>query len=138
LTTNRDLLLDTHAALWLADGSLLSNVLDRVIEQGAFLSPITAWEIGLLANGEKPKLDFSALGGAQKWYSMLLSGKLVRECVLTGEIALEATNLPGAFHRDPADRFLVATARRLDLCLVTRDAKIIDYAEAGHVEVLAC
>jgi PIN domain nuclease of toxin-antitoxin system len=35
-------------------------------------------------------------------------------------------------------RILIATARALDLTIVTRDEKILDYAEKGHVRVLAC
>ncbi len=44
---------------------------------------------------------------------------------LTPEIALEANRLPGRFHRDPADQILVATARELNLPLLTADAKIL-------------
>jgi PIN domain nuclease of toxin-antitoxin system len=42
------------------------------------------------------------------------------------------------FHGDPADRLLVATARTLPATLITRDAKILSYSEAGHLRALAC
>jgi len=35
---------------------------------------------------------------------------------------------------DPADRFIVATARRLDAVLLTRDAAVLEYGAAGHVK----
>jgi len=47
---------------------------------------------------------------------------------LSVDVSLESTMLPGDFHRDPADQMIVATARCLDLTLLTTDQKIIDYA----------
>ena len=52
-------------------------------------------------------------------------------------IGLAASALPD-FHQDPADRLLVATARALDVPILTRDRKILDYAEAGRVKAIAC
>ena len=45
----------------------------------------------------------------------------------------EAYALPGPFHRDPADRIIVAEARRLSAPVVTADARILDYP---HVETV--
>jgi PIN domain nuclease of toxin-antitoxin system len=53
---------------------------------------------------------------------------------LTAEICLESVNLPGEFHRDPADRLIVALARSLNAELVTADAKILHY---GAVRTIA-
>lgn len=46
---------------------------------------------------------------------------------LTPQIAVEACDLPGEFHRDPADQIIVATARVYDIPLVTADQKIRSY-----------
>ena len=43
-------------------------------------------------------------------------------------IATELASLPDSFHRDPADRILVATARVLGVTLLTQDHRIIDAA----------
>lgn len=51
-------------------------------------------------------------------------------------IALDSVRLPGLAHRDPADRFLIGTARRLGAQLVTADAKILAYGATGHVAVI--
>lgn len=48
-------------------------------------------------------------------------------------IAVESTQLPGEFHRDPADQIIVATARIYNCPLLTLDKKILDYA---HVKLL--
>ena len=51
---------------------------------------------------------------------------------------VDVGDLPDLAHRDPADRMLIATARRRDLILITRDRAILDYAAAGHVRAIAC
>ena len=52
---------------------------------------------------------------------------------LTLPIIVESTQLPGNFHRDPADQLIVATARVYNLPLLTVDSKMLDYA---HVQTL--
>ena len=49
------------------------------------------------------------------------------EAALSSKIAAEAYRLPGEFHRDPADRILVATARLESWTLLTADRRILDY-----------
>jgi PIN domain nuclease of toxin-antitoxin system len=47
--------------------------------------------------------------------------------------AIDSTQLPGDFHKDPADRILVAIALHYDIPLVTCDEKILSYP---HVETI--
>ena len=54
---------------------------------------------------------------------------------LTPEVMVASTRLPGDLHGDPADRFIVATARSLGAVLVTRDRQILAYGAQGHVVV---
>jgi len=63
----------------------------------------------------------------EEWldYAIINTGLNVLE--LTPKIALESCNLPGDFHKDPADRIITATARISRSQLVTKDQKIIDY-----------
>jgi PIN domain nuclease of toxin-antitoxin system len=51
---------------------------------------------------------------------------------LLPQVAVEACYLPDPFHRDPADRLLIATARVAHATLMTRDRRILDYAARGH------
>lgn len=55
---------------------------------------------------------------------------------LTPAVAIESTRLPGTFHADPADRFLVATTRRSVAAIATNDTRILRYARDGHVSAL--
>lgn len=57
----------------------------------------------------------------------------VRFMPVNNEIGIKSTQLPGEFHKDPADRMIVATARKLAVPLVTADQRIIDYP---HVKTI--
>ncbi|MDQ2860017.1 MAG: PIN domain-containing protein [Pseudomonadota bacterium] len=61
-----------------------------------------------------------------------------RAAPFTAEIAIAASLLPEPLHSDPADRLLIATAREMNLPILTRDRKIIDYADAGRVAIIVC
>lgn len=135
------ILLDTCAAIWLAAGELEQSVVERVVHagltDGIYVSPVSAWEVGLLA--------YPARGGGmtfdpdpQTWFARLMARPGIRRADLTERIAIGASLLPGDFHRDPADRLLAATARDRGFTIMTRDRKILDYAAAGHVVAIAC
>ncbi len=136
------LLLDTCAVIWLANGNLSQPVVDAIIlaglAAGVFVSPISAWEVGMLSNprGNRPALQF--LPDPKTWFARVMAGPAIREAALTPEIAVDASYLPGDMHGDLADRLLVATARHLGIPLVTRDTRIIAYGEQGFVQVLPC
>ncbi len=51
----------------------------------------------------------------------------VRFVAIENDIAAKSTALPGDFHKDPADRFIVATARQFACPLVTADQLILKY-----------
>lgn len=58
------------------------------------------------------------------WTRQALRAIPLREAGLTHEIAVESRRLSGV-SQDPADRFIVATARLLELTLVTADREIV-------------
>ena len=140
---HRALLLDTNAAIWLAEGMLSQSIVEQLVyaglADGVFISPVSAWEIGLLARprpGGQPKVNFRP--DPQTWFGNLLSKPTIKEVPLSPAAAIESSFLPGRFHGDPADRLLVATARAMGMPLLTRDRKILAYAKAGHVEAVRC
>jgi len=63
------------------------------------------------------------------WVSRSLAALEAETLPITHDVALEAYALPGRFHRDPADRLLVAAARCYDLTVVTADSRILRYPE---------
>ena len=100
------------------------------------VSPVSAWEIGLLARRPRGTLSFQP--SPQSWFADLLALPGMRLTPLSARAAIAASYLPGQLHSDPADRLLIATARELDVPIVTRDRRILDYAAQGHVQAIAC
>ena len=49
------------------------------------------------------------------------------------EIAVESCNLPGSFHKDPADRIIVATSRVRGIPLISKDQEILSYPSVDAV-----
>lgn len=134
------LLLDTCAALWLAADAPMAEkavqAIAKATETGVpvQISPVTAWEIGLMAR----KGRFRSSLSPQRWFDRLIGLPGLALCGLNAEILMASSFLPGALHGDPADRMLAATARELGFTLLTRDQALLDYAAAGHLTVLAC
>jgi PIN domain nuclease of toxin-antitoxin system len=118
------LLLDTHIWVWSQlEPDRLSPKVRTALEDPAaelWLSPISVWELLLLI--ERGRV--TVRGDPGSWVQNALRVSPLREAPLTHAVALESrrVTLP---HQDPADRFLVATARLLDLALVTADARLL-------------
>ena len=133
------ILLDTHAAIWGADGRLtaaVTKVVDAAAERGELLiSPVSAWEIGLLVR--KGRLTLAM--GLQDYVRALFTRRGVVTATLTPQIAVTALTLSGRLHDDPADRLLIATAASYGAQFVTRDKRIRDYAKATRqLRCIAC
>ncbi len=134
------LLLDTHTAIWLVANERIGRAAEEAINavhetNGTLLvSPITAWEVGLLVSLRRVDL----LATPQRWFARLLATPNVHLAELSPDILMASSFLPGKPPRDPADRILLATARDLGATLVTRDGLILKYGEDGHVSTIAC
>jgi PIN domain nuclease of toxin-antitoxin system len=134
------LLLDTCAAIWFAENQRMSapalETLDHAFEAGVpvFVSPITAWEIGLLV--ARGRMGFHI--APQLWFRRLMDVSGMELAVLSPDVLLAASFLPGTPPRDPADRILAATARECGYVLVTRDRPLLEYASQGHIKALPC
>jgi len=124
------IILDTHALLWWASGDTeqLSSVAAQAIEaelNGGQIrvSSISAWELAMLV--AKGRIALSMDIG--EWLSVVSQIEAVSFMPVDNEIAVKSVELPGEFHKDPADRIIVATARKLAAPLVTADDKIRGY-----------
>ncbi|MGA7212662.1 MAG: type II toxin-antitoxin system VapC family toxin [Terrimicrobiaceae bacterium] len=121
-------LLDTHAWIWyLGDQTKLTwtelNALDALdFENRPFISDFSLWEIATLISIKRLTLDRPL----DRWLSIAARPTSVRILAVSVSVAIELAELPDAFHRDPADRAIVATARAHGLPVLTRDRKIID------------
>lgn len=132
-------LLDTCAALWLSARAPMASsalvAMSLAAEEGRlFISPITAWEVGNLCARERLTLHMDPL----QWFETMLAQPGISLAPLAPEILVASTQLPGDVHKDPADRIVIATARVLDVPVVTLDGPILTYADQGHVEAIPC
>lgn len=121
------LLLDTHVWVWTQEEpQRLGPRTKRLVlapEHEAGVSPISTLEIArLVAAGE---IELST--ALSEWVARSMADLAAHTVAMSHEVSMEAYALPGTFHRDPADRVLVATARRNGLTLVTADDRILAY-----------
>ena len=135
-------LLDTCAVIWLATKAPLAPEAEERIVRAAmagaiFVSPISAWEIGMLCRPKRGRVH-QFLPDPATWFARFMAGPGMRPAPFTNEIAIAASLLPEPLHGDPADRLLIATARHMNLPIMTRDSRIVDYAGDGHVAIAHC
>jgi PIN domain nuclease of toxin-antitoxin system len=134
------ILLDTCAAIWVAeDAPLARSALDLLAatadaELSTYVSPISAWEIGLLVARARLKL----LMTPQRWFETLLEVPGVRLADMSPDLLIASSSLPGEPPRDPGDRIILATARHYGATLITRDRSLLAYGEQGHIRIEAC
>jgi len=131
------LLLDTHVVVWLSsdDPKLKKSFkehIDQIVERDevVFISAISVWEIGMLAEHKKVKLEMDPL----EWIERLLEKEFTL-LPITSSIAINSSRLPENPHGDPADRLLIATANEHHAILVTHDRKILDYGKGKFIGV---
>jgi len=119
-----NLLLDTHIWIWndLEPWKITSDVNRELAspENQLWLSPVSVWETIVLL--EKRRISLKQDFG--QWVDESVKALQLQEAALTWEVAHELRfTLLG--HRDPADRFLVATAKVYDFTLVTADERLL-------------
>lgn len=126
-------LLDTCAWLdaFIAPQLLRKEVRVLINQQSRLsLADITLLEVARKAETGGLILD----APLERWFEIALPARRIRVLPITPQIAVESARLPQPFHKDPADRLIVATARVHDLTIITSDDKILDYP---HVATLA-
>jgi PIN domain nuclease of toxin-antitoxin system len=130
------IVIDTHVLIWWVNGdtslsSKATTAIEETLNCGSevIISSISAWEIAMLI--EKGRLALSM--DVESWLDEVSQIDGVRFLPVDNKIGIKSTMLPGEFHKDPADRMIVATARKLAVPLVTADEKIINY---DHVRTI--
>lgn len=130
-------LLDTHALVWWASApDRLSAVAQHAVAEAesVAVSAASAWELALLVDAGRLALDRPV----RTWLQDLSAREQVRPLPIDAAIAAASVALAGrGFHRDPADRFLYATAEHERVPLITKDAAIHAFAARdGAVRIL--
>ena len=128
------LLLDTHIIVWAASETeaLGPRVAALLSDRGheLWMSAVSAWELAMLAERGRLKLR----PDPERWLAAAVAGLGLREAPLTSAIALASRRLVLPT-RDPADRFIAATAAAHECSLVTADAAL---KRVAGVHVVFC
>lgn len=125
---SRPLLIDTHVLIWWQfDTARLSEKFRQAMSaaeetDGLAISIITFWEIALLMQANRLAFDINL----HDWFLSLTEDDRFKIIPLDYRIIIDSTRLGPAFHRDPADQLIVATARCHQLSLLTADRKILN------------
>ncbi|MCC4308188.1 type II toxin-antitoxin system VapC family toxin [Alcanivorax marinus] len=131
------IVLDTHALVWWVNGGdeLSTDARgeierEQAVDDGLILvSSISAWEIAMLVSRDRLTLTMNI----DDWLETVGQIPAVRFVPVDNDVGVESTRLPGEFHKDPADRLIVALARHLNSALVTADEKIRAYRHVRTV-----
>ncbi len=121
-------LLDTHILLyWFAKDSRLSKKQGLTIQQASpeeplLIANISLWEIANLHSLSRIAVNLPL----REWLEAATAPPLVQRIDLSPAITAGVAGLPFTFHRDPADRIIVATAQIFGATLLTHDSRIID------------
>ena len=120
-------LLDTHILIyWLGEDERLSARQKEILEKASpenplWVSDITLWEIATLYNLKRLSLPLPL----RDWLEAATAPPLVQRVGISPAIAAAVAALPPSFHRDPADRIIIASAQLLGATLLTHDARLI-------------
>jgi PIN domain nuclease of toxin-antitoxin system len=122
------ILLDTHVWFWsLTEPEKLSEAALKLIQQTKpdlrGVASISIWEFAMMVTRGRIELKTTA----EQWLDLAIRNTGLHVFELTPKVAVEACELPGDFHKDPADRIIVATARISRAIVVTKDQKILNY-----------
>lgn len=128
-------LLDTHVWIWAFEGSERLGASAREIlentETERWISPVSTLEIARLIEGG----DLVINCPLSEWVEQSTSDLRLKSREVSHDIAMGAYQLPGVFHRDPADRQIVATAICHGLVLMTADERILQYPGVETIDV---
>jgi PIN domain nuclease of toxin-antitoxin system len=125
------IVLDTHTWVWWVNGQpALSQRGQRAIRKAAseaavYISSISVWEVAQLV--AKGRLELTM--DVESWVRKSEAMPFLHFISVDNAIAMKSVQLSGPFHGDPADRIIVATSIILGFPLITRDRRILDYAD---------
>jgi PIN domain nuclease of toxin-antitoxin system len=135
----KPILLDTCALIWLANQDPMTTEAKACLREAeaeagrVLVSPISAWEIGLLAARGRLSLTLDP----KDWFQRVLDAG-VSLAQMPPSVLIASSFLPSKELRDPADRIVAATARTYDYRVMTRDGPLLAFGTAGHLDAIAC
>jgi len=131
------IVLDTHILLWSLltpddlDASVRNQIDTAQKSDNLYISAISLWEIAMLIH----KNRISVFERSSEFLNTISNIDGLSIIPINASIAAESVMLPGGFTSDPADCLIVASTREIAGNLITRDQKIINWANQGYLKV---
>ena len=119
------MILDTCALLWLADKhrNISCDALSKIEDApSVYISAITCFEIALKCKSGKLLLPVPV----KSWLDLVLEHHDISIIDISRDVAQLSADLP-LYHKDPCDRFIIATAIAFNLPVVTADENFKKY-----------
>ncbi len=121
-------LLDTNVWLWMVEEpshipARMQDIVNNADNYPFCLSAISVWEVAKKVSLGKLRLSVPI----QDWIDKATNDTYIHILPLSIQVSVESTQLPGEFHKDPADQIIVATARHHNLIILTADRLIQSY-----------
>ena len=127
------LLLDTCCIIWAVSSpeSLSTAATELLVAEDSeiFVSPISAAEIACASDRGSIELKEHW----KIWFRRYIELNNWQVATIDLNIIEEAYSLPEAFHPDPADRIITATARLKNLTILTADKKLLNYPHVNTI-----
>ena len=128
------ILLDTHTWIWSHSATKqLSDNVKKLIKKHTTdqraIASISVWEFAMMVVKGRINVKIDP----KLWLDSAINNSGLKVIEISPEIALESCNLPGEFHKDPADQIIVATARIHNMTLLTKDRKILSYQHVNSI-----
>jgi PIN domain nuclease of toxin-antitoxin system len=116
-----DVLVDTQALIWFADGSARLSARARAqiddLSVMQFASAASIWEMAIKIQLGKLLLK----SGSLAQFVTMLKANQIQMLPVLAEDAMGVADLPASEHKDPFDRLIAAQCLRYDLTLVSID-----------------
>ena len=129
------IILDTQSLIWwIGNPKKLSKEAARAIDKATgsgklYASSISIWEICMLVKGGRLNLTMDIAD----WIEKVEALPFLQFIPVDNNIALKSVFLPPPFHKDPADRIIIATALNLGATIVTSDRRILKYSHGRSI-----
>ncbi len=129
------IILDTQSLIWwIGNPQKLSKkaslAIDKAMADGRlFVSSISIWEICMLVKAGRLTLSMDIAD----WIGKVEALPFLQFISVDSDIAIGSVFLQEPFHKDPADRMIVATALNLGASIVTSDRRILKYRHVRSI-----
>ena len=132
------IVLDTHILIWsLIEPNKLSSSVKEIItaaqnSDNLYIATITLWEIAMLIQKQR----ISVFKRTSDFLNSITNLDGLSLIQVNANIAAESVALPGTFIGDPADCLIISSTREIGATLITKDQKILEWANLGYLKVI--